>query len=110
MVLLKNNGILPLKMPKKIAVIGRSAKEAHYQGGGSSHINPTQLDNPFEELQKVAGDARLSYAEGYPKDESLDQALIDEACKMAVRLKSPCFIFAFLQPKSLKGMTGLTST
>ncbi len=82
MVLLKNNGILPLKMPKQIAVIGRSAKEAYYQGGGSSHINPTQLDNPFEELQKVAGDARLSYAEGYPKDESFDQALIDEACKI----------------------------
>jgi beta-glucosidase len=80
MVLLKNNGILPLKAHKHIAVIGRSAKEAYYQGGGSSHINPTQVDNPFEELQKVAGDTELSYAEGYPKDESFDQALIDAAC------------------------------
>jgi len=83
MVLLKNDGILPLKIHKNIAVIGRSAKEAHYQGGGSSHINPTQLDNPYEELQKMAGDTELSYAEGYPKDESFDQALIDEACKNA---------------------------
>ncbi len=82
-VLLKNNGILPLKAQKHIAVIGRSAKEAYYQGGGSSHINPTQLDNPYEELQKLAGDARLTYSEGYPKDESFDQALIDEACKNA---------------------------
>ena len=83
MVLLKNNGILPLKAQKHIAVIGRSAKEAYYQGGGSSHINPTQLDLPFEELQKLAGDSKLTYSEGYPKDESFDQALIDEACKIA---------------------------
>jgi beta-glucosidase len=83
MVLLKNNGILPLKAQKHIAVIGRSAKEAYFQGGGSSHINPTRLDNPFEELQKLAGDSKLTYAEGYPKDESFDQALIDEACKNA---------------------------
>jgi beta-glucosidase len=83
MVLLKNNGILPLKTQKNIAIIGRAAQEAYYQGGGSSHINPTQLDNPFEELQKLAGDAELSYAEGYPMDESFDQALIDQAVENA---------------------------
>jgi beta-glucosidase len=83
MVLLKNDGILPLKVHKHIAVIGRSAKEAYYQGGGSSHINPTQLDNPYEEVQKMAGDTELSYAKGYPKDDSFDQALIDEACNNA---------------------------
>ncbi len=83
MVLLKNNGILPLKQPQHIAVIGRTAQEAHYQGGGSSHIHPIQLDNPFVELQKTASGAELSYAEGYPKDESYDQALIDEAVIIA---------------------------
>jgi beta-glucosidase len=83
MVLLKNNGILPLQKQQHIAVIGRAAKDAYYQGGGSSHINPTQVDNPFVELQKLAGDAELSYAEGYLKDDALDQALIDEACKNA---------------------------
>ena len=83
MVLLKNDGILPLKIHNHIAVIGRAAKEAYYQGGGSSHINPTQLDNPYEELQKIAGDTELSYAEGYPNDESFDRTLIDEACKNA---------------------------
>jgi beta-glucosidase len=82
-VLLKNNGILPLKDHKHIAVIGRAAKEAYYQGGGSSHINPTQLDDPYEELEKMAGNTELSYAEGYPKDDSFDQALIDEAVKNA---------------------------
>ena len=83
MVLLKNNGILPLKKQKNIAVIGRAAKDAYYQGGGSSHINPTQVDNPYEELQKLAGDANLSYAEGYLKDNGFNQAKIDEAVKNA---------------------------
>ncbi len=82
-VLLKNNGILPLKDQKRIAVIGRAAKEAYFQGGGSSHINPTQVDIPIKELQKLAGDAELSYAEGYPADTSFDQELINVAVKNA---------------------------
>ncbi|MGE5122903.1 MAG: glycoside hydrolase family 3 C-terminal domain-containing protein, partial [Acidobacteriaceae bacterium] len=79
MVLLKNNGLLPLKQPKRIAVIGRAARVPYYQGGGSSHINPTQLDIPLDELKKLAGGAELSYSQGYPADGSFDQASIDEA-------------------------------
>ncbi|MBP6786116.1 MAG: glycoside hydrolase family 3 C-terminal domain-containing protein [Candidatus Promineofilum sp.] len=82
-VLLKNDGILPLQAPHHIAVIGRAAMEAHFQGGGSSHINPTQVDVPFTELQKQSGNAELSFAEGYPKDDSLDEALIAEAVTLA---------------------------
>lgn len=83
MVLLKNNGVLPLEAPQHIAVIGRAAKEAYFQGGGSSHINPTQVDEPFDELQKAAANAKLTYAEGYPKDEHIEQSLIDEAVAVA---------------------------
>ncbi|HMD87851.1 MAG TPA: glycoside hydrolase family 3 C-terminal domain-containing protein [Anaerolineaceae bacterium] len=79
MVLLKNNGLLPLKRQKRIAVIGHSAKKAHFQGGGSSHINPTKVAVPFEELKAQAGGAELSYADGYPSDDSFRQDLIDEA-------------------------------
>jgi beta-glucosidase len=82
-VLLKNNGILPLKEQQHIAVIGRAAKIPYFQGGGSSHINPTQLDIPFDELQKLAGNASLSYCEGCPADHSPDQGLIDEAVEHA---------------------------
>lgn len=82
-VLLKNDGILPLQKLQRIAVIGRSAKEPHYQGGGSSHINPTQVDNPFEELQKHAGGAQLTYSQGYPAGLEFNQALIDEAAQAA---------------------------
>ncbi len=83
MVLLKNNGILPLEKPKHIAIIGRSAKEPHFQGGGSSFINVTQKDIPFDHIQKHLPSAQLSYAEGYPSDLSFEQGLIDEAVSVA---------------------------
>ena len=83
MVLLKNNGLLPLAGHQHIAVIGRAAEKAHFQGGGSSHINPTKVAVPFKELQSQAGNAELTYAEGYPADQSFRQDLIDEAVKLA---------------------------
>jgi beta-glucosidase len=85
MVLLKNNGkLLPLKDQQHIAVIGRSAENAHFQGGGSSHINPTKVAMPFKELQARAGDAELTYAEGYPADKSFRQDMIDQAVSLAM--------------------------
>lgn len=83
MVLLKNDGILPLKGQQMIAVIGQSARQPHFQGGGSSHINPTQVTVPFEALQAHASDAKLTYADGYPADNSFRQDLIDEAMAAA---------------------------
>lgn len=83
MVLLKNNGILPLKQPNQIAVMGRSAMHAHFQGGGSSHINPTKVDVPLEALKNLAVNAEFSYVEGYPTDDSFRQDMIDEAVALA---------------------------
>jgi len=83
MVLLKNNGLLPLKDQQHIAVIGRAAEHAHFQGGGSSHINPTKVAVPYKELQTQAGNAELTYTEGYPTDNSLRQDLIDQAVAQA---------------------------
>ncbi len=93
MVLLKNDPLpqqgrlLPLKghlLRSQIAVIGRSAEAAHFQGGGSSHINPTKVDVPFQELQSRANNAELTYAEGYPADDSFRQDLIDQAVGLAL--------------------------
>ncbi|MFZ6026998.1 MAG: glycoside hydrolase family 3 C-terminal domain-containing protein [Chloroflexota bacterium] len=83
MVLLKNNGILPLKGHQHIAVIGHAAEVAHFQGGGSSHINPTRVAVPFKELQALAADAELTYAAGYPTDDTFRQEMIDEAVRVA---------------------------
>ena len=55
MVLLKNDGILPLQNPQKIAVIGRAAKVPHFQGGGSSHVNPTRWLSPSTSCKNRPG-------------------------------------------------------
>jgi len=83
MVLLKNNGILPLAQPQSLAVIGRSAKEPRFQGGGSSFVNATQVDIPFDLVQAAASGATLSYAVGYPADLSFELPLIMEAVSVA---------------------------
>jgi beta-glucosidase len=63
-VLLKNDGgILPLRPAQKVAVIGEFAEKPRYQGGGSSHINPTRVDTALEMIREVAGD--VAYAPGY---------------------------------------------
>jgi beta-glucosidase len=95
MVLLKNDGILPLQNPQRVTVIGHAAKEAHFQGGGSSHINPTRTDVPYEALERVAGGAALSYAEGYSADGSLQPALIEQAVA-AARLAEVALVFLAL--------------
>lgn len=83
MVLLKNDGLLPLQGHQQIAVIGRAAENAHFQGGGSSHINPTRVAVPFSEVQSRAGDAEVTYAQGYPADDSFRQEMIDEAVTLS---------------------------
>ena len=95
MVLLKNNGVLPLKSPRKIAVIGRAAKYPHFQGLGSSHITPTEADIPLDELAKQAGGAGITYSEGYPAENVFAQALIDEAVQ-AARVAEVALLFVAL--------------
>jgi len=85
MVLLKNDGqILPIDTGKSITVIGAFAKNPRFQGGGSSHINPTKVDDIFEEMQSLAGATKLQYAEGYSLDsDDVSDELITEAVEMA---------------------------
>ncbi len=90
MVLLKNEGILPLKKQGNLAVIGEFAKAPRYQGGGSSHIKPTKLENIVEEIEKTAGsEANVTYAQGYYRDkETIDEALIVEAKEVAANAET----------------------
>ena len=103
MVLLKNDGLLPLKNPQRIAVIGRSAQAAYFQGGGSSHVNPTLVDNPFKELQKLAGNAELTYAEGYLANGESNQALIEQAVQSARSADVALLYIALPESKESEG-------
>ena len=82
-VLLENDGILPLASDAKVAVIGDFAKSPRYQGAGSSQVNPTKLDNLYDCLSKE-GIEITAYAQGFDRrDPNPDQKMIDEAVAVA---------------------------
>ncbi|WP_145326181.1 beta-glucosidase family protein [Paenibacillus xylanexedens] len=86
MVLLKNEeGLLPLEREGEVALIGAFARKPRFQGGGSSHINPTKVDDIVEEMTQVAGEGvTFSYAPGYRIEaDDVDETLMHEAVQAA---------------------------
>lgn len=82
MVLLKNDGILPLKKSAKVAFIGEFAKKPRFQGGGSSHINCHKVSNALD--CGIESGMNISYAQGYDLSKDLvEDHLIQEACTVA---------------------------
>ncbi len=86
LVLLKNEGVLPLdpRKVKTIAVIGAFAKSPRYQGAGSSQVNPTRLDIPYDALVNgTNGKCKLAYAPGYDAEGVTSSRLLTEARAVA---------------------------
>ncbi len=83
MVLLKNEGnLLPIRGSKKVAFIGEFAKEPRFQGGGSSHINASEVLSAMQAVRSVHGD--ILYARGYNTNEdAIDPELIAQAVQTA---------------------------
>ncbi|MDP3968226.1 MAG: glycoside hydrolase family 3 C-terminal domain-containing protein, partial [Nocardioides sp.] len=84
-VLLTNDGVLPLDPAAggPVAVLGALARAPRYQGAGSSHIVPTRLDDPVEELCAALPGRELRVADGYRLDGAPDPALVADAVAAA---------------------------
>ena len=81
-VLLENDGILPLKQGSRVAIVGEFAEKPRYQGAGSSLVNPTKVENLLDHL-KGKGLNLLGYAPGYSRDsDGADLELIQEAVQL----------------------------
>ena len=82
MVLLKNEGVLPLPTQgKKIAFIGKFAEAPRFQGGGSSHINSFKITGALEAAKEGA---QVTYAQGYDiKEDVIDQDMLNQAVETA---------------------------
>ena len=78
-VLLKNDGVLPLESGKPIAVIGQFARSPRFQGAGSSQVNPTRVEPALDALMLLAP---VEFAAGYSLG-APDPALHDEAVALA---------------------------
>ncbi len=66
-VLLKNDGILPLQSgdKKRIAVIGENATRSMCKAGGSSELKPWREVSPLEAVVEAYGEEQVRYAMGY---------------------------------------------
>jgi len=96
MVLLKNEeSILPLAEDEKLGVVGSFAKKPRFQGGGSSNINPYQVDNAYAELEKYT-DQKLAYAEGYSLESDEDDVKLIAKAKELAEKVDKVIIFAGL--------------
>ncbi|MCM1332538.1 MAG: glycoside hydrolase family 3 C-terminal domain-containing protein [Bacteroides sp.] len=93
-VLLKNNGILPLDPAKyrNILVVGENAVRPLNQGGGSSELKVKDMFSPLEAIKAVYGDG-VKYAEGYrtgramyEKEDIIPQAILDSLRNQAVEM------------------------
>lgn len=92
MVLLKNDGVLPLRKGARIAFIGEFAEKPRFQGGGSSHINTFKTESAWE----MADRSHVIYAQGYStKENKLDDTLLSEAIRAAA-LAETAVVFAGL--------------
>ncbi len=94
MVLLKNDGVLPLAVGTKAAFIGEFAVKPRFQGGGSSHINAHKVSNAVDSA-KAAG-ADVTYSKGYDLiEDKVDDVLIAEAVE-AAKASDVAVVFAGL--------------
>lgn len=93
MVLLKNNGVLPLKKDEKILFVGEYAQVPRYQGGGSSHVNSFKVSDALSAARKFAD---VSYAKGFcGQTDEYDADLAAEAVA-AARSADKVVVFAGL--------------
>ena len=80
-VLLENDGTLPLKDRTNVALIGDFAQTPRYQGAGSSQVVPTRLDSLTSHLQSRL---KVTFARGFRRGRTEPEAsLIDEAVAAA---------------------------
>ena len=81
MVLLKNDGVLPLNKDSKVLFVGEYAQSPRYQGGGSSHINSFRVSNALEAARALG---QVSYVKGFSGQEDVyDEALAAQALEAA---------------------------
>lgn len=94
-VLLKNDqAALPLQKDQPVAIIGRFAENPRYQGGGSSHINPTRLTAALGEIRKSSPSA--VYQPGFRLNtDAIDPADFDAAVD-AAKTAGTAVVFAGL--------------
>lgn len=103
MVLLKNEGVLPLKDDERIALISGFIDNMRFQGGGSSHINPTKVDQIIDIYQEYS--SNIMYAKGFTLDgDGYDDKLFQEAIDVSKNVDKVVLIIGLPESYETEGM------
>lgn len=97
-VLLKNEGQLPLDNHNSIAIIGELAAKPRFQGGGSSHVNAHQVVTPLDAAPK-----NTKYAKGYSLDGKVNEQEMADAVKLAQQSDQVIFFAGFPESMETEG-------
>ena len=84
LVLLRNDGILPLEATQRVAVVGDFAANPRYQGAGSSLVNPTQLTSAWDALTQTNLHL-IGYEPGFERSGKANNRLRHQAVELAQR-------------------------
>lgn len=99
-VLLENDGVLPLSPQARIGVIGEFARTTRFQGGGSSQVNATRVTSALEALSETYGE--VPFAPGFTLD-GPDEALAREAVELARRVQVPIVCIGLTDAEESEG-------
>ncbi len=101
MVLVKNQHILPLKTSEKVLIVGGFGENIRYQGAGSSHINPTKI----EQIDAICGEYsnQVAYTKGYALDETDNLELEKEALRLAKDVDKIIYLFGLPEKEEAEG-------
>lgn len=117
-VLLKNNGILPLDPAKtgNILVVGENAVRKLTDGGGSSELKVKDMFTPLDAIRSIYGDG-VKFAEGYrtgrpmyDAEEIIPDAILDSLRNEAVAMAKDADVVIYIGGLNKNGFQDCEST
>jgi len=102
-VLLKNqHSLLPFRAESDVLIVGELAEKPHYQGSGSSRVNPTQLVSLTQAVESRG--LSWKYLPGYRIDDtSQNTQLLAEACLAAADKKAVVVVLGLTEDDEAEG-------
>ncbi len=82
MVLLENNGVLPLNSEVRVAFLGKFVEKPRYQGAGSSLVNSYRVDKVIDEV-KNSGLNYIGYEPAFHLNGKKSKNRVNRALKLA---------------------------
>jgi beta-glucosidase len=108
MVLAKNNeNILPLQVLENVAMISGFAYDMRYQGGGSSHVNASEVSQLIDIAPNFSKNIKV--AKGFDnKNSKIDHKLENEALEIANQVKKVVYVIGIPEMLETEGFDRTT--